>query len=224
LEIWIHFLPLLTIWLKMSKTAKTPKSQLTEEKILDAARKIFVQQGMMGARMQDIADEAGINKALLHYYFKNKEQLFEMIFKQASIRLFPRINQIFNSDDPLFVKIESFCAEYIDVVMENPYLPLFVLNEIHRDTELFIQKIWGESNRPNPLKLLMQIEEEVQKGTIRRVNPMHLLMNMISMTMFPFVARPMLQANLGMDDWTFRMMMEQRKKEIPDFIIRSIKL
>lgn len=208
----------------MSQTAKTPKSQLTEEKILAAARKIFVQQGMAGARMQDIADEAGINKALLHYYFKSKDQLFEMIFKQASNRLFPRINQIFNSDEPLFAKIESFCAEYIDVVMENPYLPLFVMNEIHRDADFFIKKIWGESNRPNPMKFMMQIETEIQKGNIRRINPMHLLMNLISMTMFPFVARPMLQANLGMDDWTFRMMMEQRKKEIPDFIIRSIKL
>ncbi len=208
----------------MSTPTKTPKSQLTEEKILDAARKIFVQQGMMGARMQDIADEAGINKALLHYYFKNKEELFAVIFKQAANRLFPRINQIFNSDEPLFTKIESFCAEYIDVVMENPYLPLFVMNEIHRDADFFIKKIWGESNRPNPMKFMMQIETEIQKGTIRRINPMHLLMNLISMTMFPFVARPMLQANLGMDDWTFRMMLEQRKKEIPDFIIRSIKL
>ena len=97
--------------------------QSTEQIILEAAKKVFVRKGMAGARMQDIADEAGINKALLHYYFRNKEKLFEMIFMEAAEKFFPRINAIFDSDQPLFEKIESFCEEYISVVMENPYLP-----------------------------------------------------------------------------------------------------
>src|SRR4249920_2351657 len=98
----------------------------TEEKILSAAKKVFISRGMAGARMQDIADEAGINKAMLHYYFKNKEKLFEVIFMEAAAQLFPRINEIFFSDYSLFEKIERFCEEYMAVVMENPYLPLFV--------------------------------------------------------------------------------------------------
>src|SRR5258706_4583523 len=109
---------------------KYKKNKTTEERILDAARKVFVRNGMSGARMQDIADEAGINKALLHYYFKNKRKLFEEIFMEAADELFPRINKIFRSEESLFVKIERFCDEYISVVLENPYLPLFVLNEL----------------------------------------------------------------------------------------------
>lgn len=199
------------------------KDSSTEQKILDAARKVFVRKGMAGARMQDIADEAGINKALLHYYFRNKEMLFEVIFAEAANVLFPKINKIFESDDPLFVKLENFVANYIDVVLENPYLPLFVLNEINQDPRRFISKILGEKNTLRPQKFLEQIEREVKKGVIKRISPVQLLMNLISMTIFPFVAQPMFQINLGLDELQFRAIMEQRKKEIPKFIIDSIK-
>jgi AcrR family transcriptional regulator len=202
---------------------KQKRDQTTEERILTAAKKVFVRKGMAGARMQDIADEAGINKALLHYYFRNKEKLFEVIFMEAAGKLFPRINEIFTSDRPLFEKIESFCDEYITVVTDNPYLPLFVLNEINQDPEYFLEKVWAGKNRPQPEKFLAQIEREIKKGTIKRISPLQLLMNLISMTVFPFVAKPMFQKNLGLDELQFRSVMEQRKKEIPKFIIDAIR-
>lgn len=203
---------------------ETPKKDRTaEERILAAAKKVFVRKGMAGARMQDIADEAGINKALVHYYFRSKEKLFEVIFRDAAQHLFPRINMIFESDLPLFEKMERFADEYITIVIENPYLPLFVLNEINQDPRRFIQNIWGEENRPKPQKFLEQIEKEVKKGTIKPVSPVQLLMNLLSMCIFPFVAQPMFQANLGIDELQFRAIMEWRKKEIPRFIIDSIR-
>lgn len=203
--------------------AKPVKDKTTEEKILDAARKVFVTKGMYGARMQDIADEAGINKALLHYYFENKEKLFETVFLEAAEQLFPRVNAIFNSDEPLFEKIEKFCDEYITIVMENPYLPLFVMNEMMQDPMYFMKKVWKTKNKPDPSKFLKQIDEEVKKGIIKSVSPLHLLMNLISMTIFPFIAKPMFQLNLGLDEFQFRHAMEQRRKEIPEFIIAAIR-
>ncbi len=195
----------------------------TEEKILQGARKVFMTKGMTGARMQDIADEAGINKSLLHYYFRDKDKLFEMIFLKEAQKFFPRINMIFESGIPLFEKIQRFVHEYIDEMQQNPYLPWFVLNEIHRDPENFLYKVWGKDNLPRPQKFLEQIEQEVKKGTIKRISPLHLLMNLLSMTIFPFVARPMMERNLGLDELQFRAVMEQRKQEIPKFIIDSIK-
>jgi AcrR family transcriptional regulator len=203
--------------------AKRLKDQNTEEIILEAARKVFVKRGMYGARMQDIADEAGINKALLHYYFESKDKLFEKIFMEAASHLFPKINEVLNSDAALFEKIERFCDEYITVVMENPYLPLFVMNEVNQDPEYFMKKVWGAKNKPDPSKFLRQIEEEVKKGTIKPVSPLQLMMNLLSMTIFPFVAKPVFQMNLGLDEFQFRHLMEQRKKEIPKFIIDSIR-
>jgi AcrR family transcriptional regulator len=199
------------------------KDSTTEQKILIAARTVFIRNGMMGARMQDIADEAGINKALLHYYFRSKEQLFEVIFMEAATKLFPRIRMIFESDAPLFEKIENFCEDYITIISENPYLPLFVFTEINRDPHSFMRKINGAIGFPKPAKFLNEIENEIKKGTIKNISPLQLLINLLSMCIFPFVAKPLIQINLGIDELQFRSTMEQRKKDIPKFIIDSIK-
>jgi len=193
----------------------------TEEKIFNAAKKVFIAKGMAGARMQDIADEAGINKALLHYYFRNKEKLFETIFIEMSLRFLPRVNSIFESDMSLFEKIETFCREYISKIIENPFIPLFILNEINKQPETFLKKMWG-GKKPQVAKLVEQIESEIKKGKIRKLNPDHLLMNMISMCIFPFVGKPLCQRILGLNETQFRNLMEERKKEVPKFIIDSI--
>jgi TetR/AcrR family transcriptional regulator len=213
-------LPLLTIWLNYMVKKKDKGA---EDRILAAARKVFTSKGMAGARMQDIANEAGINKALLHYYFKDKNKLFETIFLNEAHRFFPKINMIFSSDAPLFDKIENFVNEYIDEMLVNPYLPWFVINEMHRDPEQFLYKIWGEENLPKPGKFLEQIEKEVRKGEIKKISPVHLLINVLSMTIFPFVARPMITRRLHLSDLQFRKIMEERKREIPKFIIDSIR-
>ena len=217
------FLFLLTIWLNYMVKNKKEKDKGAEERILEAACKVFTTKGMAGARMQDIANEAGINKALLHYYFRDKDKLFEVVFMEEAQKFFPKINAIFNSDAPLFEKIENFVNEYIDEMLENPYLPWFVLNEVNRDPDQFMYKIWGKENLPKPAKFLEQIEKEVKKGTIKKIHPMHLLMNLLSMTIFPFVAKPMMIRNLRMNELQFREAMEQRRKEIPKFIIDAIK-
>ena len=198
------------------------KDQSAEEKIIAAARKVFLSKGLAGARMQDIADEAGINKALLHYYFRSKDKLFEMIFMEAAQKLFPKINFIFESNMPLFDKIEHFADEYISVMVENPYLPSFVLNEINREPVAFFKKLNEKFGFPDPALFLKQIEREIKKGTIKRINPLQLLMNMLSMCIFPFMAKPMFQLRMGLGETQFRDFMEQRKKEVPKFIIDSI--
>ena len=202
---------------------KFKKDETTEEKILAAARTVFTTNGLSGARMQDIADKAGINKAMLHYYFRSKEKLFEMIFFQEAGRFFPQINSIFEADLSLYEKLEKFADVYISEMIENPYLPWFVLNEINQDPERFLKKFWGKNNLPRPKKFLEQVEKEIKKGTIKRIHPLHLLMNLLSMCIFPFVAKPMMLKNLGLTEAQFLGFMEQRKKEIPKFIIEAIK-
>jgi TetR/AcrR family transcriptional regulator len=160
---------------------------------------------------------------MLHYYFRDKDKLFDVIFLQEAEKFFPKINHIFESDMPLFEKIEQFVNEYIDEMIANPYLPWFILNELNRDADQFFSKIWDIKHRPNPAKLLLQIEKEVKKGAIKKVNPMHLLLNLLSMTIFPFIAKPMITRNFKIDKIQFEQLMEQRRKEIPKFIIDSIK-
>jgi AcrR family transcriptional regulator len=202
---------------------KIQKDENAEQRILAAAKKVFMREGMTGARMQDIADEAGINKALLHYYFRDKDKLFETVFLSEAQKFFPKINMIFSSDLPLFEKIEKFVNEYIDEMLANPYLPWFVMNEINRNPDKFLYKVWGENNLPKTKKFLEQIETEVRKGNIKRINPVHLLMNLLGMTIFPFCAKPMIIRNHKLSEAQFRMVMEERRKEIPKFIIDAIK-
>jgi AcrR family transcriptional regulator len=105
----------------------------TEEKIFNAARVVFQKKGFSGARMQEIADEAGINKAMLHYCFKSKELLFKAIFMNAFGQLAPQINEIFNSQDTVFEKIKKFTHSYISFVILNPYLPQFIIQEMNNN-------------------------------------------------------------------------------------------
>ena len=201
---------------------KNEKDPSTEERILSAAKKVFISKGMAGARMQDIADEAGINKALLHYYFKNKEQLFENIFIKLTHGFWQQITSVFESDTPLFEKIRTFCSIYIDKVIENPYIPLFVLYEMNQRPAGFVKKMF-RSNPPRPGKLMQQIEAEVKAGTIRPTSPAQLIMNMLSLCVLPFIGKPMFMTVMNIDEKTFLSLMHERKKSVPDFIINSIK-
>ena len=194
----------------------------TEQRILAAAKKIFLSKGLDGARMQDIADEAGINKAMLHYYFRSKDKLFETIFGDIARQFMPRITEIFESDKTLFEKIEMFCGEYIEQVRQTPYLPLFVLSEAARRPVLLLKKMFGNKKPPVHL-FFQQVQKETEAGIIKTIDPVQLFLNMLSMCVFPFMAKPMLEHVAGINKKQFDILMEERKKMIPAFIIASIK-
>lgn len=215
-----YFLSLLTIWL--NHMVNTKKDENSETRILEAAKKVFLKKGMAGARMQDIADEAGINKAMLHYYFRSKEKLFEGIFSELSQQFFPKLVLIFESEESIFRKIEMFVSEYIDQMSRTPYLPIFVLNEINRQPEAFIKKIFG-NKKPPVNKFFHSVMQEIENGTINPINPSQLLLNIVSLCIFPFAARPMFQIIANVDKAMFDQLLRERKKELPLFIINAIK-
>lgn len=122
----------------------------------------------------------------------------------------------------MFEKIETFCHEYISQVVQTPYVPIFILNEINRHPEDFLKKLFR--NRMPPVeKMIKQIEKEKEQGIIKNVEPFQLLLDVLSLCVFPFVAKPMIQLITRMDGTQFNEMMEHRKKEIPMIIISSIK-
>jgi AcrR family transcriptional regulator len=198
------------------------KDKNTEQNILNAAITVFQQKGMAGARMQEIADEAKINKAMLHYYFKSKHKLFEAVFQQSFNQFAPHINGIFNSDAPVIVKIESFVDRYITFVQDNPYLPSFLIQEINNDPE-FANSFFKTHGAPNPERFEKQIAKEVEQGILKPIDPKQLLLNLFSLTAFSFAATGLVKGILNVDDTTFKLMMEERKRLIPKLIIDSIK-
>jgi TetR/AcrR family transcriptional regulator len=159
---------------------------------------------------------------LLHYYFRSKEKLFEVIFQEVAAELLPRINQVLEADLPLYEKIEKFCSTYIDKIMQNPYLPLFFIDEANKQPDLFLHKIFGQQP-PQTGVFLNQVAEEVKRGLIKPIHPAQLFLNMTSLCLFPFLSKPIWQFISGMDEVAFRQFMEQRKTEVPQFIINAIR-
>lgn len=194
----------------------------TEEKIFNAARIIFQKKGFSGTRMQEIADEAGINKAMLHYCFKNKQQLFEAVFMNAFSQLAPQINEIFNSNETVFDKIRKFTHSYISFVIHHPFLPPFIIQEMNNNPE-FVMTFLNHENKPNPKLLIAQIEQEIEAGIINPIAPKQLLLDIFSLTVFPFAAQMMVKGILQITESEFNQMMEERKTIIAEQIINSIK-
>ena len=193
----------------------------TEEKILQAAKSVFQQKGFDGCRMQDIADEAGINKALLHYYFRSKDRLFDAVFKDAFRRFFPKVQEIMASEIPLEKKLESFIDKYIDLLIDNPLLPIFILNEVNRNPEKISEII--NLNVINPNLLFASVIKEIEKGNIRKTDPRHLIISIIGMCVFPFIGKPIIKKFLmNNSDEEFTLFISHRKKEITDLVIKSI--
>lgn len=194
----------------------------TEQLILEAAKVVFIKKGMEGARMHEIADEAGINKALLHYYFRSKDKLFTAVFKESFFKLFPNIVDLLKSDITLFDKIRLFVENYIDIINANPLLPSFVIHELSRNPDTVVQMI--KSSGVNPIYFVNQVQEEIEKGSIEVVQPLHLIVNMLAMCIFPFITKPILQEVIfDQDQQQFDIFIQERKKEVSDFIINSIK-
>ena len=208
----------------MDKTQEPDnKADSTEKKIFEAAHELFVKKGLDGAKMQEIADKAGINKALLHYYYRSKEKLYEMVARAVISRAVPMILEIINSDEALEKKISRFIDFYIDHIGQNPFVPLFVITELNKHPDRFTETVLPKQ-RPKPDVFFKQVEDEIAKGNLRPVKPPHLLVNIVSMCIFPFVASPMMRIVLGLDKQETDTFLAQRKEEVKAFVFQAIKV
>jgi AcrR family transcriptional regulator len=197
------------------------KKDNTEERILKAAHTVFIRKGMDGSRMQEIADEAKINKALLHYYFRSKQKLFEAIFTSIFGQIFPNVKSLLLSEMPLEEKLRAFIEKYIDLLLRNPYLPAFVLKEINRDSDFF-SKMFKDKGI-NLLPVFNMFEREMENGNIRKMDPRELIINMLSLCIFPFAAKPLLKIMLFEGDKAeYNNFLIERKRTVTNFVLNSI--
>lgn len=202
--------------------AKT-KDKNTESKILNSAEKIFQTKGMDGARMQEIADKAEINKAMLHYYYRSKQLLFEAVFSKAFSSLAPQLNAVLNDDSSIEVKIKSFTFNYISFISKHPYLPNFIIQELNRNPK-FVKNLSQHSSFPNLDKFKKQVALEIKNNIIKPIDAEQLFIHILSLNIFPFVAAPLIKAFVNVDNKAYKQLLEDRKNEVSEFIINSIKV
>ena len=201
----------------------TAKDTNTEQKILDAAEAVFHVKGFDGARMQEIAEQAGINKGLLHYYFKTKDALFEAIFGLALKQVISRILNILELEVSLEEKISRMVDQYMHQLLINPNLPRFVLNELNKNPDRFVARHLDEKVKAAFVKFSASVKADAKNGLIRSIDARQLFINMLSLLVFPFVGRPMLQTLFVANNREYRALMEERKTHIKEFIKAALR-
>lgn len=197
--------------------------QSTEEKIKTAARKIFHEKGYSGTRTRDIAEEAGINLALLNYYFRNKKRLFELVMSDSLEDFFSSIREAFvDTSTDLDQKIHIIINNYLDQLTANPNIPIFLLNELRSSPDALVKKseLRGVLNSSS---FMQQLEERLRETKQTDINPFHLIVNILGLTVFPFMASPMIKEMRQINDEQFMAFIEERRTLIPQWIQLMIK-
>ncbi len=195
----------------------------TEQKILEAAKSVFLEKGKDGTTMQAIADKAGINKALLHYYFRSKDKLFRKVLEETMSAFLPKIEETFTSEIDFFDKIRMVVKNYISLLYENPFIPAFMLNEINRNPDELFSIIKESGIHPDVIFAV--IEKEIEKGNIISIAPRQFFSNLLSLCIFPIAARPLLKrALLFATTEEYNNFIEERKTQVSEFIINAIKV
>jgi AcrR family transcriptional regulator len=202
----------------------------SETRILDAAHRVFTRRGTAGARMAEIAREAGVNHALVHYYFRTKQRLAEAVFKRAAGQLFPAMLAVFASELPIEEKVRRIVSAQVDMLLENRYLPGYLLAELNHypeRAELLLSSVAGAAPdvvRPRLFgKLTEQLDAAARDGTLRPISAQAFVLNLVSMVVYPFAARPFVMAIMGLDDARFDAMMQQRKVDLPEFFLAALR-
>jgi len=187
----------------------------TEHHIKDTAKRVFLTEGRMLATTQDIADAAGVNRTLLHYYFRSRDELFQQVFREAVTNLRGSLHTVMVSEKPFRQKIEDLIDVYFHEALKYPYLETFIAVQLNEDPghykSIFQELPGGDERRKNFLK---QMKEEAEKGAIADIKPLHFFISLFSLLAYPFIARPIYQNMFKMDDAAYNKLLKERKKVI----------
>jgi TetR/AcrR family transcriptional regulator len=195
----------------------------TRERILDAAHAVFLRKGTANSRTQEIADEAGVNKALVHYYFGTKAALADATFERALSTLMPRIFGIIaDPDRTIEQKVHDIVREQIDFHSARPYLAGYVVSEMHAEPGR-VSGLFGKRGGP-PLDVLRrQLRQATRAGTMRPISAEQFVVNLMALCVFPFALRPALGVLLGLESSGWTAFLEERRRLLPDFFLAGLR-
>jgi len=196
-------------------------------RILDAADAVFVRRGIDGARMQEIADRARVNKALLHYYFKSKAGLARAVWLRIASSFVPGVLQMLGSDLPLKDKIDGFVNAYHTTLTRHPYLLAFAIWESARRPDIvrdFYSAERGKAARKMIGTLQRQLDAQAHVTDTPPVPAEQFLVTLVGSCLFPFASRSMLTEVLGLGPRALKRFMDQRRRDLPAFLKRALEL
>jgi AcrR family transcriptional regulator len=193
-----------------------------ESRILEAATTVFIQKGLSGASMQDIANEAGISRTSLHYYYRSKDKLFEKVFEHVVGALISQQRYVINADMPLVEKMNLFVDHTLNFLLDNPGSVSFLVHELNATPERMIELIISRNLDIEKLKI--QIAAEIKNNRRSEFDAAQFWASLIGMCIMPFVAKPMIvRFFLDESEEQFREFIHNRKQHILDFLMKYIK-
>jgi AcrR family transcriptional regulator len=176
--------------------------------------------------MQEIADRAGVNKSLLHYYFKSKAELARAVWLRIALSFSPGVIDMLSSDLSLDEKIDQYVDSYHTILTRHPYLLSYIVSEGARRPEFMDDVLSSERRqmaRRMMSKLRQQIDEQVKQKRMVRVSPEQFFITLAGSCLFPFAAGPMLTQILGLNPKGFTRLMEERRKQLPEFLKKALR-
>jgi TetR/AcrR family transcriptional regulator len=198
------------------------KDSKTEQHIKETARRIFLKEGRMLATTQDITDAAGVNRTLLHYYFRSREILFDLVFQEALTQLRERLHEVLGADMPFREKIETIIEVFFDELTELPYLETFIALQLNQNPEkyedMFVHLPGGKERIRNFLK---EIQAEMEKGTIPIMKPMNFFISLFALLAYPYVARPIYKNMFSLSDGAYNKLLPERKQVILSMLFKE---
>jgi AcrR family transcriptional regulator len=195
----------------------------SRERILDAAVAVLIRKGTAGSRTQEIADEAGVNKALVHYYFGTKAALADAIFERALSALVPTIFGILaDPGRPIERKVAAIVAEQIEFHSARPFFAGYLVSELHAQPQRIARLMLRHGRVPLDV-LRKQLKEGSKAGTIRPISAEQFVANLMGLLIFPFAIRPALIKLLSLDDTRWRAFLAERRRLLPDFFMAGLR-
>jgi TetR/AcrR family transcriptional regulator len=191
-----------------------------EEKIFDAAKEEFIERGFDGARMQSIANRAGISKAALHYYYRSKEKLFKKVVSFIFNMVFKAVKQKIEEELPFEEKVHSIISIYIDMVVQHQHMAFFMFSELMKHPQILDELV---KKQEKILTLSKAYQAELDKSTIRSVDPRHLILNVVSMCLYPVLGRPLVTRILGFSKTEYDEFLDERKDQVYEFVMKSLR-
>jgi len=187
-----------------------------EYRILKAAEKVFIQKGFVATTMSDIAKEVGISRTAMHYYFRTKDMLFDAILRELMSNLLPNLQHIIRQEGQLLNKLPQLIDHYNSIIIKNPLIPLFLINEMHRNPEHLFESVWKAEGQLSILgEVRNEILREMEAGTIRKLPLIDILSTYMSLLIFPvLVQKPLTVVLLNDNQEEFQEFLVRRKELI----------
>lgn len=186
-----------------------------ENKIIDAARSVFIEKGYAETSMSEIAARVGINRPALHYYFRTKEKMFQAVFGSIVSSVVPKVfDALTHKEKSISQRVEGIIDAYYALFLENPLLPMFILRELNRDSDLLINTIQQFNVMDTVHNALASVQEEMNEGKLRKVSLQFTFYNFYSLLTFPFLTKDISTKVFRNDDKAFRAMLVEWKQNI----------